>query len=131
MTDDAEMIPFLNPTTWSTSDHEYRIYLDNNAHTWCIVDEIDYHYFVKWKWRVNTPHPTRNGNKKYAVRSQSNGRRYAPMLYLHVEIHKRRGIIMPSPLHRYVDHKDGDEFNCLRTNLRWATPSMNRVNLRR
>ena len=122
------MFSFFNPNTWSNPQHEFRIYLDNNAQIWCVVDEIDYHWAVQWRWHVNKPHPARNGNKQYSCRSLGRGSAYQPKLYLHVEIHKRTGAEQLSPLHRLVDHKDGNEFNCRRYNLQWATHKMNRRN---
>jgi hypothetical protein len=44
------------------------------------------------------------------------------------EHHERRGIERPTTEHTMVDHIDCDSLNCLRANLRWATPRMNRHN---
>lgn len=124
------VVDFFNPNFWIKELHEFRIYGDDNAFHWAIVDEEDYHWAIKWRWHINKPHPTRNGKKLYMRRVLSNSKRYIPPLYLHVEIHKRTGIIQPSPLHTFVDHIDGNELNCLRSNLRWVTPQMNRQNAR-
>ena len=121
------MEEFWNPNTWS-QEHEHRIYLDDRAALYVVVDAEDYSYFSQWKWHVNELHPRRNGTKRYACRSQSNGRRSGPKLYLHVEIMRRTGVLPPTPAHRLVDHRDGDEFNCRRVNLRWATVRMNNLN---
>jgi hypothetical protein len=75
--------------------------------------------------------PSRGGRKFYAVRSahrQIAGKRHCRTFYLHVEIHKRTGVPPPSAAHIIVDHRDGDSFNCRRSNLRWATYSMNSMN---
>lgn len=109
-------------------DHEFRIYGDDMAQTWVVVDEIDYHWAIKWKWHFNKPHKNRAGKKEYLRRSASNGKRYLPPIYLHVEVMKRTGKAPPSELHLFVDHRDGNEFNCRRSNLRWATASLNAKN---
>ena len=123
----------INPSflTGLSAQYEHRVYLDNNAQTWVVVDEEDYAFFSRWCWHINKPHPTRNGTKQYARRSRSCGGRYLPPLYLHIEIMKRTGEPPPSLFHVLVDHRDGDEFNCRRYNLRWATHSMNNKNRRR
>lgn len=124
--------PF-DPRNWDriaadSNVREWRIYLDDRAETWAVVDEIDYHWAIRWRWSINKPHPKRKGTKKYARRSQSNGRRYRTPLYLHVEIKKRATPKRPSRLHTQADHKDGDEFNCRRKNLFWSTPKSNARN---
>lgn len=111
--------------------HEWRIYLDASAEIYVVVDEIDYRYFSKWKWnchKTSQRHWGKKGTKRYARRSQSNGKRYKPPIYLHVAIMKRTGEPPPTELHTLVDHEDGDEFNCRRYNLRWVTPSQNSLN---
>lgn len=118
-----------NPNTWDLAPFPRRIYLDDSAETFVTVDEIDYFWAVNWRWHINKPHAGRKGNKQYACRSQSNGKRYLPKLYLHVEIMKRTGVFPPTPNFVLVDHRNGDEFNAQRSNLRWATPKMNRLNL--
>lgn len=125
----VEVADFFDPRLWVKENHEFRIYGDDNASCWAIVDEEDYHWAIQWRWHINKPHPTRNGKKLYMRRALANHRRYIPPLYLHVEIHKRSGIIQPSPLHILVDHIDGNELDCRRRNLRWATHSMNRRNI--
>lgn len=120
---DPNLIVFID-------NREWRIYGDDNAATWCIVSPEDYQWAIQWRWHINKPHPSRNGTKQYFVRSLSRGGNYKPKLYLHVEIMKRTGILPPCPLHTIVDHDDGDEWNCRRGNLFWATPKQNRSNIR-
>jgi len=117
-----------DPNTWMEAPHECRIYGDDRAQTWCVVDYEDYQWALQWKWHINEPHKNRNGTKRYFRRSQSNGRRYMPPIYLHVEILKRAKKRKRTRLHHMADHKDGDEFNCRRDNLRWATVGMNNRN---
>lgn len=121
--------PF-DPNNWVEDGHEHRIYADDYALRWAVVDAIDYGWAVQWRWNINKPHPTRNGGKHYLTRNPGNGKVYRPKLYLHVEIMKRTGIVPPSPAHTITDHRDGNEFNCRRSNLRWATPKMNRMNIK-
>lgn len=107
--------------------HEYRIYGDDNAQTWVVVDQVDYLWAVQWRWHFNKPHPGRNGSKQYLVRSNgSGGRRRGKKFILHLEIMKRKGISPPTDDHIYVAHLDDDEFNCRRANLDWTTPKNNR-----
>jgi len=124
-------VDFFDPNTWSLEDtHEYRIYLDDRAQTWALVDAEDYWYFSQWKWHANKPHKRRFGKKVYARRSLSNGARYKAPEYLHVAIHKRTGSIPPSLFHTLVDHENGNELDCRRKNLRWATVQENNKNRR-
>lgn len=123
------MEDFDDPNTWAELPATRNVYLDDRAQEFVVVDAEDFHFAIQWKWCLNKPHSTRNGRKRYARRSQACGGNYKPPLYLHVEIMKRTGIMQPSPNHTIVDHIDGNEFNARRSNLRWATPSMNRKNL--
>jgi len=125
------MDPDFNPTNWKKVEHDFFIYADDHGFEFAEVDEEDYLHFVKWKWHVNQPHAKRNGKKRYLRRSRGGGGAYLPPLYLHVEIMKRTGIEPPDEHHLVVDHIDGNEFNCKRFNLRWATFSMNNTNRRR
>lgn len=119
-----------DPNTWNWNSEPLPVYLDDRATTFCLVDEVDYQWAIRWKWHINWPHPGRKGKKHYAVRCPGNGRLYRPKLYLHVEIMKRTGIVPPSDQHTMVDHIDSNEFNCCRSNLRWATPIMNARNVK-
>ena len=114
-----------DPNTWK-NNHEYRIYGDDRASVWAVVDEIDYHYFVNWLW---SPKWSKGHTKVYLRRNVQTGTkkdgRIQQTLFLHVAIMKRTGIQPPSPLHVIVDHRDSDSMNCKRSNLRWATHSMN------
>jgi hypothetical protein len=111
--------------------HEYRIYGDDRAQTWCVVDQIDYAYLVQWRWSWKV---SRGGGKRYLRRTVQIGHknyrvngRTTVTLFLHTAIMERTGA-QPSPEHVLVDHWDGDETNCLRDNLDWATHSMNGLN---
>jgi HNH endonuclease len=120
--------PF-DPNTWAPSTHEFRIYGDNNAQTWAIVDEEDYHYFAQWRWNWKRS-PRGKLYLRRAVGENANGLRLRTFtLYLHVEIQKRTGRLPPTKSHTLVDHRNGNSTDNRRCNLRWVTPSMNNKNL--
>lgn len=105
------------------------IWLDEREERCVEVDQEDYDYFSRWLW---SPKLSRGGWKCYAFRSQTlraDGKRRGISLYLHVEIMRHSGILPDSARHTVVDHRNGDSLDCTRRNLRWATPSMNRLNL--
>jgi hypothetical protein len=149
-------LSFLNPNNWPLSPpHEFRIYGDDDAHTWVVVDEEDYHFLIKWKWNADST-SMRNGkprSKPYFRRTfevqvpnwnhKGGGTSVSPVsgrtvrnrkprvqsaLYLHRVVMLRTGIVPPSPHHTLVDHKDGQRLNCRRSNLHWATVKMNNNN---
>ena len=121
--------PF-DPNSWGDDPpHEFRIYGDDNAQTWCVVDEEDYLWACRRRWHINEPHPGRAGKKRY-FRSRA-GWRKGGAEYLHVAIMKRTGIPPPGPEWTWTDHIDDDEFNCRRSNLQWATPATNNVHNKR
>ncbi len=126
------LIDPFDPRYWQDEEREWRIYGDNNAQTWAVVDRDDWEYFSRWRWCWKRSNH-RKVEKLYlrrAVGENLDGQRLRTFsLYLHVEIMKRSGIQPPSPFHTLVDHRNGDSMLCRKFNLRWATPRMNAKNL--
>ena len=117
----------FDPNTWDL-DYEHRVYGDDRAELWAIVDEDDYAWALQWSW---SPKWSRGGRKVYLRRvSHEGGRinRIQRTVWLHIEVMRRTGIEPPSPEHTMVDHHNRDSLNCRRENLQWVTPSMNRQN---
>lgn len=114
----------MNPN-FLIESHEHRIYADDYANVYAVVDQEDYWYFSQWRWQ---PVFNSTGRKIYLKRSVTQQDRKSVSLYLHVEIHKRTGAVQPTEKHVMVDHIDCDSLLCRKFNLRWATPSMNSRN---
>lgn len=122
------MIDFLDPNTWTQDNHEYRIYCDAGLLNYAIVDDMDYWWACRWCWQ--TIKSSKRGKKHYASRSSGLGERQHrkwTRLYLHIEIMKRTGIAPPTISHRLVHHINGNERDCRRINLEWATTKSNHV----
>src|SRR5688572_15505178 len=131
-----DLDPF-DPNTWSAERPGCRIY-DVDEERFAVVDEQFFAQLVTMRdtnpgrkgkllprrWKINEPHPGRNGRKLYFV-SNAGWRRGAGT-FLHVEVMRLAGIEPPSPRHRIVGHIDGDEWNCRLSNLEWMTAVKNR-----
>lgn len=89
-----------------------------------ILDEEDYLWARQWRWQWN---PSKNKKKLYVRRTATYQGRYISV-YMHKVICLRANGPPPSPCHIISDHMNGNELDCRRVNLRWATPSDNRQN---
>lgn len=127
-----------DPNTWTTYwEREYRIYADDYANDYAVVDEIDYQYPIQWRWKLKKSRvwPGSKRQKAYLARTghekvgASSRDRICSTIYLHTVVMQRAGVEKPKTNeHIIVDHKDGNEFNCRRANLRYATISFNNKN---
>lgn len=116
-----------DPNTWNIEPVERRIYLDDKAELFCLVSEEDYLWAIQWRWQPKRHHKNR---KIYACRTTRTSRSTGNFsVYLHIEIMKRTGILKPTVHHTLVDHRNGNERDARRPNLRWATRSMNNRNV--
>jgi hypothetical protein len=126
---------FWNPNTWSTEEYEYRVYADDYANVYAVVDQIDYQYLVQWRWKLKKSRlwPGSKKQKAYLARTGHEtigvNCRICATIYLHQVVMDRKGDPRPITNEKIiVDHGDSDEFNCRRNNLRYATLSFNRMN---
>lgn len=125
----AEFDALAAPRSGIVLDYPPRnIWLNAELTLAALVDPEDYDFFSRWRWFAK---PNSRGLKFYAFRGTSIAGVRGVSLYLHVEILKRFKPERPSPRHTQGDHRNGDSLDCRRLNLRWATPSENRLNLRR
>jgi hypothetical protein len=118
------MTDWLDPRTFPVlSETPTRLYVGDDVS--CLLDWEDYLWAVQWRWSVT---PSRSTHKLYITRmTRVQGRQVK--LYLHKEILRRKQPVPPSPQHTIADHRDSDSLHNTRSNLRWATPSMNRLNI--
>jgi HNH endonuclease len=138
---------FFDPNTWDQEQYEFRIYADDYANDYAVVDQIDYQYLIQWRWKICLSKPSREFGKKkrkpYLSRSvptivgkdyyDDNGKRHqnrvVSTIYLHRVVMERTGIPQPKTNQQIiVDHANGNEFDCRRKNLRWATLGFNNKN---
>lgn len=129
--------PF-DPNTWEM-DRVCHIY-DADLERFAIVDEAFYSQLITMRdtnpnrtgglisrrWRINKPHPRRNGQKKYFINNAGWRTGSTQITFLHVEVMRLAGIEPPTLQHVIVNHIDGDEWNCRQINLEWATHADNR-----
>lgn len=84
-----------------------------------LVDESDFGYLSKWKWHY--------GANGYAVRDEYLGRIDGKYKHQTVLMHR---VIMEAPQGMDVDHSSGDKLDNRRSNLRLATRSQNKANMK-
>lgn len=58
----------LNDYDW---DFEYRIYADDYANEYAVVDQVDYQYLVQWRWKIkqSKSHKSTIKPKRYLART--------------------------------------------------------------
>ena len=139
------MIDLDDPNHWEWH-YEHRMYADDYANDYAIVDQIDYQYLIQWRWKLKESRiwPGTKKPKKYLARSgfESIGKDYKDedgrriqnkitrTIYLHQVVIERKGDSKPITNQRIiVDHADGDGFNCRRKNLRYTSISFNNKNI--
>lgn len=106
------------------------IFVDEHEH-FVVVDAVDHAWLSQWVWSACWSKP-RPGHKLklYARRTfRLGGRLGKPIwIYLHKEVCRRAHGEAP-PGKPVGDHMDGNEIDCRRHNMRWASKSENRLNL--
>lgn len=139
------VVDFFDPNNWEIDDYEHRIYADDYANIYAIVDQVDYQYLVQWRWKLKKSKVSPNTKKPkvYLARTEEETlsqqyhdehgnrirHRVSRTLFMHTAIMERTGI--PKPITNskiIVDHADGDSFHCRRRNLRYATIAFNNRN---
>lgn len=134
----------FDPNTWDLYNNwEHRVYADDFANEWAIVDEVDYQHLIQWRWKLYKS-KIRSGkaSKMYLGRAVPaivgpdtyvDGKRIqnrvTSTVYLHRVVMERKNVPQPKTEQKLiVDHANGNGFDCRRSNLRWATISFNNKN---
>lgn len=141
----GELLDPWDPNNWEECDHEHRIYGCADLSIYAVVDAVDYPLLSRYRWsvhkskRMRWPYLRRNISvfhgpdgspyeSEFTGRLERNRNRTQYTRFLHTDVLLLAGIPQPTPQHKEGDHKDRDVMNCRRTNLQWATRSMNVTN---
>jgi hypothetical protein len=84
-----------------------------------LVDDEDYPFLSQWKWQY--------GANGYAVRDEYLGKVSNRYINRTILMHR---VLLNAPLDMDVDHKNRDKLDNRRANLRLATRSQNRANVK-
>ena len=128
------LLDFFDPNNWQQDNYQHRIYADDYANQYAIVDEIDYQYLIQWRWKLKQSKVYKGTIKPkvYLARTGHVGdreNRLCSTIFMHTVIIERKGVPKPNTNQKIiVDHANGDEFDCRRKNLRYATISFNNKN---
>lgn len=113
-------IDIFNPNTWIVDEREFRIYADDYANDYAIVDQIDYQYLAQWRWKISLskkrPGKRRKGylsrtvpkivGKDEYVDGKRIQNRITSTVYLHKVVMERMNITKPKTNKQLiVDHK--------------------------
>jgi HNH endonuclease len=123
---------WADPRLWPLdAPREPVVYLsDTDASLVALLDPVDWDWARRHKWGFVTSNMRKNGREKfYACRTVMAAGRTFFRVYLHKEVVLRAHGDPPTSAHTIGDHRDGNSLDCRRDNLRWATPSMNRMNI--
>jgi len=90
-----------------------------------MVDDVDYDFLNQWKWRVLKAKRKKTKQVWYAHRTTQRPNRKP--VYMHREVLIRSGCLK----FKECDHFDDDGLNNTRQNLRAATSSQNKSNMRK
>lgn len=116
-----------DPNEWGQELPYRPLWIDPDANLFCIVDNCDHEWALKWLWHTRK---SRTGPNIYVTRNTRLEGSKGPQatIYLHKEILKRTFIMPPSVHHTIADHINGNSLDDRRCNLRWATSSENSLN---
>ena len=127
-------IDFLDPRHWPQEPAEYVIRLCNrDASLVALVDYEDYAWARQHTWGYCLSKQGDGRSEKFYAKTRIKtgpGCRDREWVYLHKAILQRAKGPPKHPAYSIADHRNGESLDCRRENLRWATPSMNRINLR-